>query len=1553
MAPMQTSRLYHSTALLLPDARVLVAGGGALPGSAIDQDSAEVYSPPYLFKGARPSITSAPTTVQYTSTFQVGTPDAARIASVGLVRTPAVTHAFDQNQRYVPLTFTATAGALNVKAPANGNIAPPGYYMLFVVDTNGVPSVASFVRLPAPWEDSVAPSAPSGLSAAGGVGSIGLMWTAAVDNAAVTGYDVHRSTTPAFTPSAANRVGQTALTSFTDTGLASGTYYYLVVARDAAGNTSPPSNVAFASATGDVVPPTVSITAPSAGASVTGVVAVSAGASDNVALAGVRFLADGVAIGAEDTNAPYSVDWNTRAVANGVRSLTAVARDAAGNTTTSVAVAVNVANTGSAGLVAAYAFDADAGASVPDSSGTGNVGTISGAVWTEAGRFGGALSFGGMRDWVTVPDAPSLDLTDSMTLEAWVRPVALGGIWRTVFIKEQPGDLVYALYAGTDTSVPDGVTFTNGAEQQALGSAQIPLNAWTHLATTYDGATLRLYVNGALAGSTAASGPMPDSDGPLRIGGNAVWGEYFDGLIDELRIYSRALSATEIQGDMNAPVTPPPPPPPPADSAPPTAPTALVANGSLRTVSLSWNASTDDVGVARYNLHRSTTPGFVPSAANRVAQLTGTSYVDAGLVPGVYHYRVTAEDGAGNVSTPSAEATGNASDTSPPSAPAGVTATGSLGAVNLSWTASTDDVGVVHYNVHRSSVSEFVPDASNVIAQPTGTSYPDSALTPGVYYYLVTAADAAGNVSAPSAQASGIAAADTSPPTEPGAPSATGSFGTVKLAWSASSDDVGVVRYNVHRSTTPGFGPDASNVVAQPTGTSYTDAGLAPDVYYYVLTAEDAAGNVSAPSAELTADAVTDNSPPSAPAGLSASGSLGAVSLSWSASTDDVGVVRYNVHRSTAPAFVPDASNLVAQPTDTSYTDAPLAPGIYYYVVAAEDARGNVSTPSSEATGNASDTSAPSAPAGLSTTVSLSAISLAWTASSDDVGVVGYSVHRSKTPGFVPTAANRIAQPTEASYTDDALVPGTYYYRVTADDAAGNVSAASDEATGTVDDTSAPSAPGDVSATGSIGAVSLAWNASTDDVGVVRYSVYRSTAPGFVPEDSNLVAQPTVTSYADAGLAPGVYYYVVVGEDAAGNVSVPSAEAAGIAAADTTAPSAPSGLSATGSFGSVRLVWSTSSDDVGVSRYNVHRSTEPGFVPAETNLVAQPAGASYTDTGLVPGTYHYIVTAEDAAGNVSTPSAEVTGIAGDLAAPVVALLSPAVGSTVAGTTAVSASASDNVSVTGVQFKLDGANLGTQDTVAPYSVIWDTRQTLDGPHQLTAVARDAAGNQSTSAPVGVTVDNLKGLVAAYSFDAGSGTTVADATIYGNSGTISGATWSSNGRFRGALSFDNGDLVSVPDSATLDLTGPMTIEAWLRPSSTNSWRTVAVKEGSSAIMYGLYANSRTSSGSNDGPSGNVFIGGTEVSSRATDRLLEDSWTHLAMTYDGAAVRVFEDGNLIASRSVAGAVGTSSGALRIGGNILRGEFYRGLIDELRIYRRALSSSEIRTDMTAPVGS
>lgn len=146
MAAMQTTRGYHSTALLLPDGRVFVAGGGREPG-LVDRLSAEIFSPPYLFKGPRPTIDSVSVGTAYGATLSVATPDAAAIASVALVRPGTVTHAFNENQRYVPLTFTQATGGLSVQLPANGNIAPPGYYMLFLVNSNGVPSLATWLQL--------------------------------------------------------------------------------------------------------------------------------------------------------------------------------------------------------------------------------------------------------------------------------------------------------------------------------------------------------------------------------------------------------------------------------------------------------------------------------------------------------------------------------------------------------------------------------------------------------------------------------------------------------------------------------------------------------------------------------------------------------------------------------------------------------------------------------------------------------------------------------------------------------------------------------------------------------------------------------------------------------------------------------------------------------------------------------------------------------------------------------------------------------------------------------------------------------------------------------------------------------------------------------------------------------------------------------------------------------------------------------------------------------------------------------------------------------------
>lgn len=446
-------RMYHSVSMLMPDGRVLSAGGGRLAPSP-DQLNMQWYSPGYLFKGPRPTITSLPGQVTIGSTMELVTPQAADIAKVSLVSLGSVTHAADWNQRFVDLSFTRSGDRLTVDAPANANIAPANYYMVFAVDSNGVPSMAKIVQL--------------------------------------------RGSAPV----------------------------------------------------GDTTSPTVSVTSPAGGASVSGNVTLTASAGDDVGVAGVRFEVDGTAVGTEDTTAPYSVSWPSTSVANGTHAIRAVARDAAGNTAASPPVSVTVSNTTTpppGGLVAAWSFNEGAGSTLTDGSGGGNTGTVVGPTWTAAGKYGGALTFDGTNDYVTVPDAASLDLGSSMTLEAWVRPTASSG-WRTVLLKETPTSLAYSLYSASGTNRPS--VWIDGTS--SVGSAALTTSAWSHVAATYNGSRLRVYVNGVLRADRAVTTPVPVSTGPLKIGGNAVWGEWFAGQIDEVRMYDRVLTAAEIAADMNA-----------------------------------------------------------------------------------------------------------------------------------------------------------------------------------------------------------------------------------------------------------------------------------------------------------------------------------------------------------------------------------------------------------------------------------------------------------------------------------------------------------------------------------------------------------------------------------------------------------------------------------------------------------------------------------------------------------------------------------------------------------------------------------------------------------------------------------------------------------------------------------------------------------------------------------------------------------------------------------------------------------------------------------------
>ena len=246
--------------------------------------------------------------------------------------------------------------------------------------------------------------------------------------------------------------------------------------------------------------------------------------------------------------------WSVSGMAllSGANVLTVTARDAAGNTSTDTLTVTYTPPAPGGGLVAAYAFEEATGLVSADASGNANTGTLTnGPVWS-TGRNGGALQFDGVDDRVRVNDAAVLDLSTAATFEAWVYPTVAPSGWRTILQKEVDA---YIFAASTHLNTPSsGGTFNGVCCTNVYAPAALPVNTWTHLAASYDGAQIRLYINGAQVAVTAASGILRAERNPLWIGGNAVYGEHFQGKLDDLRIYNRALSAAEIQTDMNTPV---------------------------------------------------------------------------------------------------------------------------------------------------------------------------------------------------------------------------------------------------------------------------------------------------------------------------------------------------------------------------------------------------------------------------------------------------------------------------------------------------------------------------------------------------------------------------------------------------------------------------------------------------------------------------------------------------------------------------------------------------------------------------------------------------------------------------------------------------------------------------------------------------------------------------------------------------------------------------------------------------------------------------------------
>jgi hypothetical protein len=450
-------------------------------------------------------------------------------------------------------------------------------------------------------------------------------------------YSTTAGTAFANMPTAFTTTGSTAHTSGL-TGLADGTSYsYYVRCQDPAGNaTTSDYPLGFAVAAPpppDTTPPTVAITAPANAATVYGSVTVTATAADNVAVAGVQFLLDGSPLGTEDTTAPYSASWSTPGTVQGAHVLTARARDAAGNQTTSAAVTVTVQQPPiDPALVTAYALNETNGTAAGDASLVPNPATVTNGTWTTAGRFGGGLVFNGASS--RVRSNANLVLPGAFTFEAWVLNPT-NAAYESVMTVGNTRDLYLA--NGT-------IRFWSGSADYSFGT--LPLNAWSHIAFVSSGSTIRVFRNGVAQGTTQ-NVSLAGVAAPLQIG---AWingssnGDFFGGTIDETRVYSRALDQAEIQADMGSPISPAT-----SDTTPP-----VVSNGlplgtlAYGTTSANLQVTTNENATCRH----SSTPGTAYSAMTGTFSTTGSSAhltVVGGLADGAtYAYYVRCSDAAGN-----------------------------------------------------------------------------------------------------------------------------------------------------------------------------------------------------------------------------------------------------------------------------------------------------------------------------------------------------------------------------------------------------------------------------------------------------------------------------------------------------------------------------------------------------------------------------------------------------------------------------------------------------------------------------------------------------------------------------------------------------------------------------------------------------------------------------------------------------------------------------------------------------------------------------------------
>ena len=1173
--------------------------------------------------------------------------------------------------------------------------------------------------------------------------------------------------------------------------------------------------------------------------------------------------------------------------------------------------AVGSGGAATAGLVAAYSFNEGSGTTVGDASGTGNNGTTSNTTWSASGRYGGALSFNGTTSRVNVPNSSSLQLTSAMTLEAWVNPNATTSKWRDVIYKGN--DNYYLEATSSNSSKPAGGGTFGGTNANVYGAAAPTANTWSYLALTYDGTTLRLYVNGTLVGSQAKTGAITTSTNQLQIGGDSLYSQYFSGLIDEVRVYNIALSAAAVQTDMNTPIAAS------GDTTPPSAPGTLSASVvNAGEIDLSWGAATDNVGVIGYRVYRCLGAGCSSYALLASPAGSATTFKDTSVAASSsYGYEVRAVDAAGNLgafSNAVAAATPAPPDTTPPTAPGTLTGTvvGS-GEIDLGWGAATDNVGVTGYQVFRCQGAGCNNYA--LLTQPVGTptTFHDISVSAGTTYgYEVRAVDAAGNLGpfSNTITATTQGAPDTTPPSKPGTLSSNAvSAGEIDLLWASATDNVGVTGYEIFRCT--GSLCAAFAKVGQTGGgtTSYNDSGLtAATSYSYEVRALDAAGNLGpfsnvasaltgqANSSGLVAAYGFNEGTGTTVADASGNGNVGSiVNAAWTASGKYGGALSFNgtnarVDIPNSPSLQLGSGMTLEAWVDPSATNSIWRDVIYkgtdnYYL---EGTSASVGDPAGGGTFSGANANAfGSSPL---TANAWSYLALTYDNATLRLYVNGTLTGSQARTGAMASSTNPLQIGGDSLFGQyfSGLIDEVRVYNVPLAVTAIQADMASAVNSGGAD-TQPPTTPTNL-AVGAIAqsSLTLTWAGSTDNVGVTGYQLFR---------DGVKVGTSSSTSFSFSSLSCNTTYTLgVAAVDAATNISGTASTTARTAAcSDTTPPSTPGTLSATAAAAAeIDLTWGASTDNVGVTGYEVFRCQGAGCTTF--TLLTQTAVTTYQDTTVSPASsYSYEARALDGGGNrspFSNAATATTPASTDTTPP--SAPGP-LSSAVISPTEIDLSwgaATDNVGVTGYRIdrcqgagctdfshlvQLAGSGTSYKDTTVAAATTYS--------YQVRAL--DAAGNLGPYSNVATATTQSPPsprLVAAYSFDDGTGTTVADASGNGNNGTIVERYLVDVRGDSDPRSRSTGTVTSTSRTRpSLQLTTGMTLEAWVNPVV---YREQLARRDLQGQRQLLPRSDPTTAGSQPAAGRSAVRTLTSLAPCAPDRNVE----YLALTYDGANLRLY---------------------------------------------------------------